>query len=334
MRDRYDVIIIGAGPAGLACAEALVGKGCSILVIERQKVIGPKPCAGALSRLIPSDLVPPSALRFDEQIVEIKGERNRLPLETPRFTVSREALAAFQLARIPNGGGVEFLLGTKARLLDRRTVVTGNDARFSADTIVGADGAFSAVRRFLGLPTARMLAVYREVRAASVEYLLVLDGRRLGNGYLWAFPHRDHVNVGIYADPARLSATAMMRMLDEEVARRFPGVPAGTLKSGWIPVAYHGVEHGNIFLAGDAAGLAFRATGEGISAAVVSGREIARRILDPAYPMPELARIVAFKKKQERLFTLLERFPAMQDVLYRLFLVAKRLPIGQRLLEQ
>ncbi len=334
MRGRYDVAIIGAGPAGLACAETLAGAGCSVLVIERQKVIGPKPCAGALSRLMPVDLVPPSALRFDEQIIEVKGKCHRLRLETPRFTVSRETLASFQLAKIANGSNIEFLLGSRAILLDRYTVATDDGSRFSAGMVVGADGAFSSVRRFLGLPTERTLAVYREVRAVSGDYLLVLDAHRWGSGYLWSFPHRDLVNVGCYFDPAKRETRRMVALLVEEIGRRFPNAPAGPLRSGWIPVAYHGVEHGNLFLAGDAAGLAFRATGEGISAAVVSGREIARRILDPAYPMPELARIVAFKKKQEWLFSLLERFPAVQDVLYSLFLVVKRFPAGQRLLEQ
>jgi len=303
-------------------------------VLERQRAVGPKACAGALSRLMPADLTPPSALRFDEQVVEIAGKEHRLRLETPRFTIPRETLASYQLAKIPNGAGVEIMLGVRARMRDRHTIATDGGDEWSADSIVGADGALSIVRRSLGLPTRRSLGIYREVRTISKDYALLLDAARYGTGYLWSFPHRDRVNIGIYFDPGRLAPAVARGLLDGEIARRFPGMPVSPPKSGWVAHRYAGVEHEGIYLIGDAAGLALRATGEGISTAVVSGREIGRKLKDRRYAMPELARLLAFKKKQERLFSLLERFPGMQDTLYRLFITAKRLPGGQRFFER
>lgn len=58
----YDVVIIGAGPAGLACATGLARSGLSILILEQKDNIGPKVCAGGLTRKnlnhtkIPEDL--------------------------------------------------------------------------------------------------------------------------------------------------------------------------------------------------------------------------------------------------------------------------------------
>ena len=49
MKDKYDVIIVGAGPAGLSCAETLSKSGKSVLVLEKNYKVGPKICAGALT---------------------------------------------------------------------------------------------------------------------------------------------------------------------------------------------------------------------------------------------------------------------------------------------
>ena len=46
---KYDVIIIGAGPAGLSAAKILAENGKTVLVLEKNKVIGPKVCAGGLT---------------------------------------------------------------------------------------------------------------------------------------------------------------------------------------------------------------------------------------------------------------------------------------------
>ena len=49
MKDKYDVIIVGAGPAGLSCAEVLAKGGKSVLVLEKNNEVGPKICAGGLT---------------------------------------------------------------------------------------------------------------------------------------------------------------------------------------------------------------------------------------------------------------------------------------------
>ena len=51
MENKFDVVIIGAGPAGLKCAEQLKNSNLSVLVIEKNKIIGPKVCAGGLTPL-------------------------------------------------------------------------------------------------------------------------------------------------------------------------------------------------------------------------------------------------------------------------------------------
>jgi 2-polyprenyl-6-methoxyphenol hydroxylase-like FAD-dependent oxidoreductase len=74
MNNRFDVIIIGAGPAGIACAEALAGSSLSVLLVEKNETVGPKICAGGLTRMafdfgIPED----QARTFHIHTVHIDG---------------------------------------------------------------------------------------------------------------------------------------------------------------------------------------------------------------------------------------------------------------------
>ena len=57
-----DILIIGAGPGGLACAKVLAEQGRKVLVLERRQEIGPKVCAGGITwdgliRLVPEELI-------------------------------------------------------------------------------------------------------------------------------------------------------------------------------------------------------------------------------------------------------------------------------------
>jgi|GEM_PF-3764456 len=49
MKDKYDVVVVGAGPAGLSCAEVLAKGGKSVLVLEKNNEVGLKICAGGLT---------------------------------------------------------------------------------------------------------------------------------------------------------------------------------------------------------------------------------------------------------------------------------------------
>lgn len=51
--DRFDVVIVGAGPAGIECAKTLGNSELSVMLIEKDKEVGRKPCAGGV---IPGDL--------------------------------------------------------------------------------------------------------------------------------------------------------------------------------------------------------------------------------------------------------------------------------------
>ena len=75
-----------------------------------------------------------------------------------------------------------------------------------------------------------------------------------------------------------------------------------------------------MFLVGDAAGLVSKATGEGIAMALTSGKEIARKILDPKYTTPELKSIIKIVQRHTKMINHFDKHPRLQSSFFYLFL--------------
>ena len=99
-------------------------------------------------------------------------------------------------------------------------------------------------------------------------------------GYYWIFPRHDHVNIGIYAaspefSPNRNLLAAYARdRLGQDRLESIKGYPIGVSRAGFGPrgFGFGGLGRGRVLLAGDAAGLAEPLLGEGIYAALSSGK--------------------------------------------------------------
>ena len=327
MKNRFDVIIIGAGPAGIACAQALAGSSLSVLLVEKNDTIGPKICAGGLTRMafdfgLPED----QARTFYTHAVHI-DERPpyRIVLTHPLKTVSRTALARHHLQQIEKAPNIEIAMGTKVTGLTDGSIATDR-GDFSFQVLVAADGSQSMVRGHIGLPSKFGIGLYYEAPRLTDEVLFHFRPGVIRSGYLWVFPHRDCTNVGIGFNPDTLTPGLAKVILQQYMKDRgFTGNGA-RLKGGTISHLYRGHRFGNIFLAGDAAGLASKASGEGIPFALVSGREIGRAILDPGYPMPDFRRMLALKRRQEGYWRFFESMPRLQKMLLRSYFSLMKRP--------
>lgn len=316
MSNRYDVIIIGAGPAGIACAQALAGSSLSVLMLEKSETIGPKICAGGLTRMAAQFGVPGDRARsFSEQVVCLDDlPPFRIVLSHPMITVNRTDLARHHLTGLAGTANVEIVAGTKATRLSDGAVWTDRGV-FSFRFLVGADGSQSIVRKHLGLPSRFGIGLYYEVPRLSDEVRFHFRPGIVRSGYLWAFPHRDCTNVGIGFNPDRLTAGLAKVILQQHVKELGFASDGARLRGGTISHLYRGCRFGNVFLAGDAAGLASKASGEGIPFALVSGREIGRAILDAGYRMPEFRRMLTLKRRQEGYWSFFESVPRLHRTL-------------------
>ncbi len=327
MSNRFDVIILGAGPAGLACAQALAGSALRVLLLEKNRIIGPKICAGGLTRIAVDFGVPEEqALTFHSQTVHLDGKPPiRIDLKHPLKMVDRSALACHYLQRIETAPNIERVTGATATGLTENTVTTDR-GEFHFRQLVATDGSRSIVRRHLGLPSRFGIGLYYEVRQSAREVVFQFRPGIIRSGYLWVFPHCDCTNVGIGFNPETLSAGLAKVILQQFMKEQGFFRNGIRLRGGVINHLYRGHRFGNIFLAGDAAGLASKASGEGIPFALVSGGEIGRKILDPGYDMKEFRRILVLKRRQEGYWRLFEHMPRLQGTLLAAYFTMMKRP--------
>lgn len=320
----YDVVIVGAGPAGLSCAKTLAGSHLSVLVIDRKDQPGVKACGGGITHLAAGFDLPDDKIRtFEKQTVFLNRLRFTFRLAHPLKTISRAHLADFQFNELKNAQNIRLLYPVKVLKIHQNELET-NLGNFAFTWLVGADGATSKVKKFLGLPSAFRAGFFTKVKLPKPTFFWYVNPRGMGSAYIWAFPHLGHSNVGIYYNPAALSPVLAKEMLRRFLSKKGFDEKNALIRGGVVNGLYSGSEFENVFLAGDAAGLAILSSGEGISTALISGQEVAMKILDPQYQMPQLQQLVRVKRRQEKLHRIYERYPVLQYIFYVIFLLANK----------
>ena len=292
---RYDVIVVGAGPAGSTCAYRLASAGASVLLLDRARFPRDKPCGGGVTgraaRLIPfpiapvvEDTVTSVQMRLGYGNWFERGEDDPLVLMTQRLL-----LDAYLVERAAEAGA-ELREGVKAEkvdaLADRVEVATGGE-RFSAEAVIGADGVNGISARVLGLGGNQAVGVALE---GNVSYERLGEGYRgravleLGvapGGYGWVFPKGDHANVGIGG--WEREGPRLREHLSALCAAH--GVAPGDLDSvrGYrLPLRSprSTLARGRAAIVGDAAGLVDPVSGDGMFEAFLSAKLASEAMLD------------------------------------------------------
>jgi len=275
-----DILIIGAGPAGLACAKVLAEQGRKVVVLERRQEIGPKVCAGGITwdgllRLVPEELIEG---RFREQHLFTPWQNTVVRGPEPIIaTISRRTLGQWMAAQAVRAGA-EIITGAKVSSIEGLRVTaatTSGSTTFTCSHLVGADGANSLVRRSLGIPAEdRGTGINFQVSQVCEHMEWHLSARAFGCGYAWIFPHHNSVSVGAYSPQADMSAGRLKRNLLKWASGRGFQLEELACQAALINYDYRGYSFGPVWLVGDAAGLSSGLTGEGIYPAVVSGETV------------------------------------------------------------
>ncbi len=321
MNNKYDVIIIGAGPAGLECAHQLKNSNKSVLIIEKNESIGPKVCAGGLTNLANNFYIPEDKTRnFAKQIIFLNKKQYNITLVNPIKTISRSDLGQYQLNKIKNSHNIQILKNTKVKEIEDNKVFTIDNQIFHFKYLVGADGSNSIVRKYLGLKSEFCFGFYYEIPKITNDFIWYVNPKELKSGYIWTFPHKNHTNIGVYFHPGQLSAKEAKNILEKNLTNNGHKFSTKEIKGSTINYCFKGYMFNRIFLVGDAAGLASKTTGEGISFALTSGKEIAKKIIESNYTTTELNKIVKIKKRQEILLNIYEIIPFLQNFLYKTYI--------------
>lgn len=315
---RYDVVVVGAGPAGTAAAWTLARAGATVALLERAVLPRDKCCGdgltaqalremealGLVASSIPS-LAPVSSARA----LAPSGAETRLDLSAPDGWLAATARRIDTDAALAEGAeraGARLVqrcrvVGIEPRRDGGVDVVDDTGRSWSADHAVAADGARSALRGQLDpawstraqddLVAARWLLPLGSARLEGALWIWML--RELLPGYAWAFPVGDGrvANVGI-AVPARHPVARRLRRAVEELTETSPvasvlghrpPLPPGERPRAWpIPATLArrgGLAAGRVLLVGDALGAADPMTGEGVAQALVTGRMAAEALL-------------------------------------------------------
>jgi flavin-dependent dehydrogenase len=297
------VAVVGAGPAGASLAYHLARDGAAVTVFDashpREKPCGGGLTAKALALLPPAPDDDPLPVRWVDacRFESGTGEDVELRLGQPAAVGARRDVDAWILRRAVEAGA--------AHVAERVVAVAAGGALRTAarsesfDVVVGADGAGSLVRRtFLSpIPRAR-LTMAAGWFAPGVSPMVVRFTPGLA-GYMWLFPRRDHVGVGICAPLGSVPTRSMLGRLEAEVARAFPAFTdpdaaryAHTIPSPSAdPSSVLEIAGARWALVGDAAALADPITGEGIYYALRSARILAETLRADGSPVryPEAA---------------------------------------------
>lgn len=282
-----EIVVVGAGPAGLAAALAALARGEGVTVLEKKSEIGSGISCGELVPFRLLECLPESGGAVVQKVTGL-----RLVLEgtewrgrTPSLMVDRLRLQKLLAAEVLRRGGViytgavlssvscegsvSFRWGRKGIALENRLVVA-------------CDGPHSRVARFLGLGDFELMLCLQGEAALkrSLEDALVFFAPEFPGGYGWCFPKGELANFGVGIDPMLGShpedvlwraLEALLEVLTVEGLISGPGFLK--LRRGVVPVSgpRERLVCGRVVFAGDAGGFAHPVTGAGIMGAVVTG---------------------------------------------------------------
>ena len=213
MSDRYDVIIVGAGPAGGLLAYLLARQNLRVLVLEKEALPRYKPCGGGLTRralnLLPFSIEPviedqtfrPRILVCGRTVFQAQSD------EPAVMMVSRDRFDQHVLQQALDAGAdvaEQCTFRTISGSIGDLTIETSRGI-FKSKYLAAADGVNSRMARAMGLsgPTKFMAAIEGEIYPTDPG---VIDGFRgsadfdfgpLPAGYGWVFPKGDHLSAGV-----------------------------------------------------------------------------------------------------------------------------------------
>ncbi len=332
---RYNVVVVGAGPAGSRTAKIAADNGCSVLMIEKRQEIGvPVRCGEGISKKGLKELgIKPESSWIAS---DIKGARIYAP--NGKYVLLSEESAGDEvgyniyrdvfdksLAKQAGRAGTDIMLKTSVTGIIKengkvggvKAKSMGEDMEIKADVVVGADGFESQVGRWSGIDTGLKpndIVPSLQYTITNIEYDENNDfyiGSVAPGGYAWVFPKENEANVGLGIQLSKIREKGdVKKYLDSFVQKKFPSGKIVRIVAGSVSVCapIQKTVASNVLLVGDAARQIDPLTGGGILNALFCGT-IAGEVIGEAVKKQEFNETLKEYEKKWR--------EKLEDKLYR-----------------
>jgi len=324
------IVIVGAGPAGLSAAIELARHNLQCVVLEKGKPGqidekgDTKLCAGGLIPTSRSFLGKLKSVVFENKNLEAKSiySKTEISFDYSAVTTIDRDLLARELTQRALKAGAKIMFDTPVLSVDlgRKYITTGN-GKIDYDYLIGADGAFSIVRKklqekgFIEKDNKFLQAVEYKIDRKLLDRPLLVDFnyRLFSCGYAWIFPHKKYLYIGAAESNITRMRKKRSLLVDLLAWSKKEGLPYDkkTLRGWIIPYNYQGyVFKEGVYLIGDAGGFTGGLLGEGISHALLSGFDVANLIADEKYQPKNIKNLLKLKRLQEAILSLGNRIPS------------------------
>jgi len=294
-RGNFDVIVVGGGPGGAASAIKCSQLGYRTLLVEKQPPHRHKPCGGVLPticidildelwvKLSPDMMCTPPTLGLfyipPSGKVNSGTMRGYMLLNINRDTFDDRLLKAAEDSGVKIMFRAEFKgLHVQDGGVDILVNVDGRDAKFSAEYLIGADGALSRVREKLysqlHMETLMVLQEWWEAEGEFSEHFYAFFKGEITPTYAYVIPKDGFLVLGAgFRRSSFKQAHTCMQRFRAWLCREFSFNPISLKGSEAASLPYGMPVNGEgcVVLVGDAAGFCNHLSGEGVRLAIESG---------------------------------------------------------------
>ncbi len=323
MKDSYDVVVVGAGPAGSTAARYAAEGGASVLVLEKDRDVGyPVRCGEAVAHDGLVQFIEPN-----EQWIAARCTRFRLNAPNGNSVIPRldgvayvleRRIFDYELASLAVQRGAEVvtkayaydLLWDDGKTIGIKFLLKEAQAEVRAKIVIAADGVESRVGKWAGIDTTCSIDDMESCAQVTLSGINVdpdildfyLGDDVAPGGYLWVFPKgSDSANVGIGISVAAAKKKSALKYLEEFIARTYPNAAMLTRIAGGVPCAktIDRIVAGNVMLVGDAAHQVNPTTGGGIISGMI-GAMMAGQVAAEAIRMNDLTHLREYQKRWQK----------------------------------
>ncbi|MBV6512629.1 MAG: putative thiazole biosynthetic enzyme [Ignavibacteriaceae bacterium] len=296
MKQEYDIIVVGAGPAGSMAARYAADQGVSVLVLEKDRDVGyPVRCGEAVSKegveeFIPSDEKWITAHITKFAMIAPDGTEAVIELPGEGYILERR-IFDYELAKSAAASGAEYITRAYVNglIIEDDTVkgvkyqFRGEDKEVRAKIVIAADGVESRVGRWAGLKTHIDFRDMECCTQATVSGLQVNTdtcyfyfGENVApSGYFWVFPKGEGIaNVGLGVSGAVGKKRSALSFLNNFMEQHYPNASILTCIAGGVPCSptLDKITGKGIMLVGDAARQVNPLSGGGIASGMIGGK--------------------------------------------------------------